>query len=176
MLPHCILGWKNKDLNIDIIWCLWSFEFSFICVYKFTLCPVWCQDNYFDSDTITFFLITTLFFFFNHFIHFTRLRLCQRHVNRWQTGRETFWINTKNKQKKLKWYCHDVKNKRGCSSNPRVFVFLMARPQRSSPLQLRPCWYYWSKAIQTHMMPSGMNVNNRINIVLLHVNMFCSFV
>lgn len=82
----------------------------------------------------------------------------------------------KNKQKKLKWYCHNVKNKRGCSWNPWVFVFLMARPQRSSPLQLRPCWYYWSKAIQTHMMPSGVNVNNRINVVLLHVNTFCSFV
>lgn len=152
---------------------LWVF--LYLCLQIYTMSSLmsrqlfwqWYIKNFFNHNFII---------FFNHFIHFTRLRLCQRHVNRWHTGRETFWINTKNKQKKLKWYCHDVKNKRGCSSNPRVFVFLMARPQRSSPLQLRPCWYYWSKAIQTHMMPSGVNVNNRINIVLLHVNMFCSFV
>lgn len=87
----------------------------------------------------------------NHRARFTSLRLRQRQVESWHTGKETF---------RAKCFCHQIKK-----------FFPMARLQRSSPLQLRPCWYYWSKAIRTRVMPSGVNVNNGTILLLLLLSM-----
>lgn len=111
-------------------------------------------------------------YFIYHFIYFTRLRLSE------SCWKMTHWKrNVLNQYKKVEVLLPQHKKiKEGSVGIPECLSSWW--PGCSTPV---PCSSVHvdtteAKAIQTHMMPSGVNVSNGVIIVLFHVNMFCPFV